>query len=162
LKERMIMMNSHMVVGVDGSPGSISALRWAIDEAEVRGIPLDVVLVIPYRAPEGEPWPLNLTPEYTPQRLEEARQEAALQLEGLLKEHGTDHVTVEIRPHVVAGQPARRLMRLAEGADLLVVGSRGLGGFRGLVLGSVSTQCVHHAPCPVVVVPQDEDDEQSS
>jgi nucleotide-binding universal stress UspA family protein len=59
---------------------------------------------------------------------------------------------VEIRTHVVRGQPAEVLLNAAKDADLLVVGSRGRGGFKGLLLGSVSTQCVHHASCPVVVV----------
>jgi nucleotide-binding universal stress UspA family protein len=152
------MEERRIVVGVDGSPGSISALRWAIDEAGVRRTPLDVVLVFPYEHPAGEPWPLSLTPEYTAERLEEARRDAEHELGALLKDHLPDDAKAEIRPLVVAGHPAKRLLRLAEDADLLVVGSRGLGGFRGLVLGSVSMQCVQHATCPVVVVPPDDED----
>jgi nucleotide-binding universal stress UspA family protein len=60
---------------------------------------------------------------------------------------------VTATPVLVEGQPADALCAEAEGAELLVVGSRGLGGFHGLLVGSVSQQCVHHAPCPVVVVP---------
>ena len=60
---------------------------------------------------------------------------------------------VELRPQVVEGAPAPSLIELAEGADLLALGTRGRGGFAGLVLGSVSQQCLHHARCPIVVVP---------
>ncbi len=64
-----------------------------------------------------------------------------------------DDITVKITSRVVEGHPAAVLIEVAAEADLLVVGSRGLGGFRGMLLGSVSAQCVHHARCPVVVVP---------
>jgi nucleotide-binding universal stress UspA family protein len=60
--------------------------------------------------------------------------------------------TLSVTCHVTHGSPARGLIESAVGADLLVVGARGLGGFAGLVLGSVSDQCVRHAPCPVTVV----------
>jgi nucleotide-binding universal stress UspA family protein len=64
----------------------------------------------------------------------------------------SDHPSVEVETTVVEGQPARVLVDMSADADLLVVGSRGLGGFSGLLLGSVSQQCVHHAHCPVTVV----------
>ena len=68
----------------------------------------------------------------------------------------SDDVTIESR--VVTGSAADALLQAAREGDLLVVGSRGLGGFKGLLLGSVSQQVVHHAPCPVVIVPPDERD----
>jgi nucleotide-binding universal stress UspA family protein len=148
------MTSPRIVVGVDGSTGSASALRWAIDEAELRRVSLDVVLVYPYRPQVGEAWAYGLTPQLAESMFEEAREEAERELEEMMKASVPDHVTVEILPRVVEGRPAERLIALAKGADMLVVGSRGLGGFRSLVLGSVSSQCVHHAPCPVVVVPE--------
>ena len=62
------------------------------------------------------------------------------------------HPSAEVETTVVEGPPARVLVDMSADADLLVVGSRGLGGFSGLLLGSVSQQCVHHAHCPVTVV----------
>jgi nucleotide-binding universal stress UspA family protein len=66
--------------------------------------------------------------------------------------NATGQAAAEIHPHVVEGNPAQALLDLAKGADLVVVGSRGHGGFTGALLGSVSQHVVHHAPCPVVVV----------
>jgi nucleotide-binding universal stress UspA family protein len=74
-------------------------------------------------------------------------------LDGLVAEARSLAPGVEVRGELVEGPPARALLEHARTADLLVVGSRGLGGFRSLLLGSVSQQVVHHAPCPVVVVP---------
>jgi nucleotide-binding universal stress UspA family protein len=62
------------------------------------------------------------------------------------------HPDARVSCHVVHRAPAKALLETAEGADLLVLGARGGGGFRGLLLGSISDQCVHHAPCPVTVV----------
>ena len=64
----------------------------------------------------------------------------------------SDHPSVAVETTVIEGPPARVLVDMSADADLLVVGSRGLGGFSGLLLGSVSQQCVHHAHCPVTVV----------
>jgi nucleotide-binding universal stress UspA family protein len=76
-------------------------------------------------------------------------------LERALADAGDRTAGVDVEPVVREGAPARVLLEEADDADLLVVGSRGLGGFRGLLLGSVSQQCSHHAPCPVVVVPHE-------
>jgi nucleotide-binding universal stress UspA family protein len=65
---------------------------------------------------------------------------------------------VDVQGELVEGRPAGALLEAARSADLLVVGSRGRGGFAGLLLGSISAQCVHHAPCPVVVVPHGRED----
>ena len=69
---------------------------------------------------------------------------------------GTQDKPVEVRPTVAEGPAAQVLLAAAAGAELLVVGSRGHGGFAGMLLGSVSQHCAHHAPCPVVVIPDDD------
>jgi nucleotide-binding universal stress UspA family protein len=80
------------------------------------------------------------------------RDAAATALEETLRESIPDTDTVEVERRVVEGRPAAVLVDESQGADLLVVGSRGHGGFTGLLLGSVSQQCAHHAACPVVIV----------
>ena len=136
---------ARIVVGVDGSDGASAALRWAVAEAELRHAALDAVTAwhIPYAA--GSPAiGLVIDPE-------EERAYAHEQLEQVIGAIGA-HPRVGINRVVVEGGAARALIEAAAGADLLVVGSRGRGGFKGLLLGSVSQQCIHHAPCPVVVV----------
>ncbi len=84
---------------------------------------------------------------------EEYERQARARLDECLASLAAELGGVEIEPSTVHGAPARVLLQAAEGATALVVGSRGHGGFVGLLLGSVSQQCSHHAPCPVVVVP---------
>ncbi|HUK45290.1 MAG TPA: universal stress protein [Gaiellaceae bacterium] len=137
-----------IVVGVDGSEGSIGALRFALEEARFRGAELKAVNAwhIP-PAVYGAEWaPTNVD-------LDEFRKLADSALGKSLDEAGAAGSGVTVNPVLREGQPADVLCAEAAQADLLVVGSRGLGGFRGLVLGSVSQQCAHHAPCPVVIVP---------
>lgn len=137
-----------IVVGVDGSSGGRAALRWALEEAERRHATVDVVLAwhLPYTF--GGP---AMTVPFDP--AEEASN-AKQQLDHLVAAAvGREHRDLEVNQIVAQGAAARVLLDVAKGADLLVVGSRGRGGFTGLLLGSVSQQCVHHAPCPVVVVP---------
>ena len=136
-----------VVVGVDGSDASRRALHFAIDEARCRHARLRVVVayelpVSPVFIPYGGPHILA----------ERAYDDATRMAERLVAESpGVNEVDVRIdaRP----GAPATVLLQRSTDADLLVVGSRGLGGFRGLLLGSVSQQCVQHATCPVTVVP---------
>ena len=139
-----------IVVGVDGSEGARHALDWAANEAKLRDVPLTVVL--------AWQWPPGF---YTgagwagvgPEVLDDLRTIAVEQLDGACSAVGPalDGITVERR--VVEGVPAQALLDAAEDADLLVVGTRGHGGFVGLLLGSVSQQCAHHSPCPIVIVP---------
>lgn len=143
-----------IVVGVDGSAASLQALRWAIAEAAVRGVPLTAVHVYrPLRA--SAPFDaFDSIPEDQLVALEDRAGEAALRkLDALLADvGGTEGVTVERR--VETGTPATVLINdAADETNMLVVGSRGRGGFRGLLLGSVSQQCLHHAHGPVVVTP---------
>jgi nucleotide-binding universal stress UspA family protein len=133
-----------IVVGVDGSDHARRALRWAIDEAKLRGATLH--LVHSWRFPPPVPLPDG---GLAPADIEGVAQ-AVLDDASALVPDG-----VAIRREIAADHPAHSLVRASEGADLLVVGARGLGGFKGLLLGSVSEQVVHHARCPVVIVPGD-------
>ena len=139
-----------IVVGVDGSPGSKTALRWAMDQARLTGA--TVQAVISWQDPaqygtaygwtaatfEGDTFATTMA-----KVLDETVAEVSAQL---------PH-PVTVLPQVVEGHPAESLLHAAAGAQLLVVGSRGHGTFAGIILGSVSQHCVQHAPCPVVVVP---------
>jgi nucleotide-binding universal stress UspA family protein len=137
-----------VVVGVDGSEGSIGALTFALEEARVHGV--DVKVVNAWHIPPGvygAGW------ASAPVDLDEYRKLAEKALAESLGEVGVSESGVAVTQIVREGQAADVLCAEATSADLLIVGSRGLGGFRGLLLGSVSQQVVHHAPCPVVVVP---------
>jgi nucleotide-binding universal stress UspA family protein len=139
-----------IVVGVDGSAGSATAVAWALKLATETGAKLEAVLVweMFHGWVEGY-WPSVEDWSSDAEKDAQARLDAAI---AVAVEGHPDHI--EIRTTIVEGQPAEALLAHAKGADLLVVGSRGRGGFAGLVLGSVSQQCVHHALVPVVVVPE--------
>ena len=136
-----------IVVGFDGSGSAQEALRFAVREARLRGAGLRVVTAwhLPTMAYGG-----GLSgPEVDPAVLEES---ASAAQEAALAALGEQADGVEIERAVRMGQPAQVLTTEARGADLLVVGSRGRGGFAGLLLGSVSHQCALYAPCPIVIV----------
>lgn len=136
-----------IVVGVDGSDESKEALRWAIDEAELRQATLRAVHAWTY----GVIYP----GEYVPPDLINAdmlRDGAQRLLDAAVAEVAGDNPHAYIERLVEQGPAAQVLVEAAREADLLVVGSRGHGGFAGSLLGSVSQQCVHHAPCAVVIV----------
>jgi nucleotide-binding universal stress UspA family protein len=137
-----------IVVGVDGSECSISALHFALEEARVRHARLRIVVVwhVPLAA-YGAGWappPPHLT--------EDAEAAAGEILDSAAKLAQEGDGEVEIERVVREGQPAQILVEEAEGAELLVVGCRGRGGFRELMLGSISHQCALHARCPVAIV----------
>lgn len=138
-----------IVVGVDGSPNAMAALRWAIDEAEHRDATVEAVSVWQY--PYSGDWGAALLTERDLEAL--AKHTAETLDEWIVEACPDERQRARVRPVVREGGPAWVLLDLAKDADLLVVGRRGRGGFLGLLLGSVSTQCVHHAPCPLVVVP---------
>jgi nucleotide-binding universal stress UspA family protein len=131
-------------VGVDGSPSSMKALRWAIRQAKLTGAEVEAVTAWSY--PSGYGWA--------------ALSDGAADFEGdagkllvkALAQVSGIAPDVVVEPLVAQGHAADVLVRAAEGADLLVVGSRGHGGFAGMLLGSVSQHCVQHAPCPVLVL----------
>ncbi len=135
------------MVGVDGSEGSRRALRWAIAEADRRDAQIEAVGVwqSPYDLREEMYFPVD------ERAMEEKTREhltTAVAAEG-------ERASVPIESVVLEGDPAKVLCERSATADLLVVGSRGRGGFGGLLLGSVTTKCVHHCRCPVVIVPED-------
>ena len=137
-----------VVVGVDGSEGSSRALRWASAEAREHGAELNVVTTYPAPSPRlateagSAPWL-----ERTDWR---GRAEAAL--ETTVRDTLGDDSNVAVKLSLVEGSSAKTLIDLSADADLLVVGSRGHGGFVGLLLGSVSQHVIAHAHCAVVVV----------
>ena len=139
---------ARIVVGVDGSPGSLLALRWAVEEAGLRHATVEAVHAwhYPYVAELAGMPPYSIAHD----DLEEAARSVLRQ--ALDAVPATTGVPVE--PVVMQGDAAGSLVERAKGADLLVVGSRGRGGFAGLLLGSVGQQCAHHAPCPVTIVPE--------
>ncbi|WP_086664214.1 universal stress protein [Lentzea kentuckyensis] len=135
-----------VVVGVDGSSAAQAALRWAVEDARRRGCPVDVVSAWhpDYGVMIG-PVPAEVLMALSPQAMKETARknlDAAVQgFEG-----------VEIRPILVEGDPRDVLAKASKDAELLVVGNRGHSTLAGIILGSVSSYCVHHASCPVVVI----------
>lgn len=136
-----------IVVGVDGSEASDAALGWALAQAHRTGDQVQAVHAWHY--PEISEL---LTANPFELQHDEFRADAARVLRSAL-ERVDPRPDVHVDPVVAMGRAAEVLLAAAADADLLVVGSRGRGGFAGLLLGSVSQHCVHHAPCPVVVVP---------
>lgn len=136
---------SLIVVGVDGSPSSQEALRWATREARLRGAGIRAVHAWEFPYHDGE------IARLAGETIHEPLVRAANQLlDTALRDADLNGITVE--RVVTEGPAARALLQEAEGAELLVVGCRGHGGFAGLLLGSVSQQCAQHAGCPVVIV----------
>jgi nucleotide-binding universal stress UspA family protein len=140
-----------IVVGVDGSHHAHRALEWAMKEAALRGTPLTVLAVHEVAASYWTGNPITLpTDEPDRQKAQQAAEEAVAKAATELGESRPRSVTVR----AVSGFAAEELIAASRDADLLVVGSRGGGGFANLLVGSVSSQMVHHAECPVVVVPK--------
>lgn len=141
-----------IVVGVDGSQSSAAALRWALDEAERTGAAVRAVTA--WETPTNWGKPVPVYPGDHPEVDVEAR------LARIVGDSTAGRPSLRVTREVVEGHPAQVLIDRARGADLLVVGQRGFGGFAGTLTGSVSQKCVHHASCPVVVVPPEEGDDR--
>jgi nucleotide-binding universal stress UspA family protein len=139
--------HARVVVGVDGSEPSEAALRWAVADGAARKAVVQVV----------HAWDAPLL--YGPvagasgSDISAVESRARRLVDDMVDRLGDAVESVEIETTVVAGGPASSLLDAAEGADLVVVGRRGLGGFGRLLLGSVSEHVARHAACPVVVVP---------
>jgi len=137
-----------IVVGVDGSPSSRSALRWAVRQARFTGGMVDAVIA----------WQLPMMLQnysWAPIYVEEAgdfAEDARKRIDAVVSEEVGPADSRLVRSQVVHGHPVQVLLDAAAGADLLVVGSRGHGSFAEALLGSVSQHCVHHAHCPVLIV----------
>ena len=137
---------SVIVVGVDDSEGAKAALHFALAEAQLRSATVHAVHA-------WTPPALGEASGMLPMLLNDLRQGHEETLDRVLADAlGAEHAAA-VERRVVQDTPARALVEAAADADLLVVGSRGRGGFAGLLLGSVSQQCAQHAPCPVVIVP---------
>ncbi|MGP0031516.1 MAG: universal stress protein [Acidimicrobiales bacterium] len=132
-----------IVVGVDGSPEGGRALDWAIAEARQRGAVL--VVVTAWMFPMALGYAFTTTVHEVHQRARDVVEDAISHVADVAPE-------VDVRGVTPDQPPAPALVDVSKGADLLVVGSRGLGGFKGLLLGSVSQYCVRHAACSVSVV----------
>ncbi|MEV5753977.1 universal stress protein [Actinoallomurus sp. NPDC052308] len=144
------MANEHgenqdrIVVGVDGSEPSRAALRWALRQARLTGAAVDAV--IGWEVPTSFGWDMAVV------GADDIKAAAAKTLEATIEQEAGQRPEVPVDARVMEGNAARVLLDAAEGADLIVVGNRGHGGFTGALLGSVSQHCVHHAKCPVVVI----------
>jgi nucleotide-binding universal stress UspA family protein len=138
-------MTGRVIVGADGSEDSRRAIRWAAEEAKFRGAVLEVVHAWTLL---GQPDDGTFNPTYGE---DEARQFLDAELDAV----GDALDGVDVERTVVCDLGAPALIDAGKRADLLVVGSRGRGGFRGLLLGSVSSQVVQHAPCAVAVIPDE-------
>ncbi|WP_207345071.1 universal stress protein [Arthrobacter sp. E3] len=146
MKESTRTQGSTVVVGVDGSPQSILALKWANTLAPTLGATIVAVTT----------WQID--PMYSTYAVfdqDPADTARSISAEALVKAFG-GKPPEDLTALIVRGQPAKVLIELSLSAKLLVVGSRGRGGFTGLLMGSVSSACAAHATCPVLVLHADE------
>jgi nucleotide-binding universal stress UspA family protein len=139
-----------IIVGIDGSDHSIRALKWAVNEAAVRHAPLTVLTV--NDAVAGY-WGGVVMYAGNQDLTKQAHETAEKETESVLAETDRETRPPSVTVRAVTGLPAEELINAATDADMIVVGSRGTGGFKRLLLGSVSSQVTHHARCPVVVIP---------
>jgi len=139
------MADGRIVVGVDGSPASIDALRWALAEARVRHVGVDVVHAWQYPG-------VLFFGETMVIAADDVEAGAKEVLEHTMAAVADERADLDVRTSVERGHAVGVLTEHAKDAGLVVVGSRGRGGFSGLLLGSVSSEVVHHATCPAVVV----------
>ncbi|MEO6503003.1 MAG: universal stress protein [Jatrophihabitantaceae bacterium] len=146
--EETAQTSDRIVVGVDGSKPSHEALRWARFMADVTGSTLEAIMVwqrISAYGAGAAGW-AAFPPDWNP--AEEARRVLADTVAEVFGPSTPEGMTMTVRE----GGAAHALIEMSGGARMLVVGSRGHGGFAGLLLGSVSTACAEHATCPVLVI----------
>ena len=142
-----------IIVGVDESDHSRHALRWAMHEAVLRQVPLTVMTVRPGQARPATMafWGLHT---YSGDSHDQDLMRTAVQkvVDKVAGEIGGTRPEVTVS--VAGGNPAEELVNASRDADMLVVGSRGSGGFGRLIMGSVCSQVAHHAVCPVAIIPE--------
>jgi len=143
-----------MIVGVDGSGHSRRALEWAINEAAIRHTPLTVLTV--HQAVRSLWTAASVEYPGDAALLADACKAAQEESDAVLDQLTAQTPRPEVTIQAVGGQPAEAILRAGAGADMIVVGSRGAGGFTKLLMGSVASQVAHHAHCPVVVIPAEE------
>lgn len=141
------MASKAIVVGVDSSPGSVVALNWAVNEASLRGCPIRAVTCWSLPALYG----VDVVAIVGLDPVEIERQTADMLAKTVAAAIGERANPPVIEQVVVGGLASAELIAQSKGAEMIVVGSRGRGGFLGLLLGSTATQVIHHAECPVVV-----------
>ncbi|MFC6258809.1 universal stress protein, partial [Kocuria oceani] len=146
VKAEEIDFSGRVVVGLDALGSRNPALWQAVQYAEEHGKPLALVSV------NGA---LSGTPSWFQDEFNQARyfREAERKLEEISREIASEHPGLTVEHHIFVGRPGRILMNATHSADLVVVGSRGIGGFRGLLLGSVSQAVLENAAGPVMIVP---------
>jgi len=141
---------SGIIVGIDGSTHSERALDWAVREAAIRQVPLRVITV--FRRAISHWGAGAIDDPQDKEVLVQARQAAQDATDKALA-HAGDPRPTSVTVEAFGGVPAEELVKASKDADLIVVGSRGTGGFARLHLGSVGSQVVHHAHCPIVIIP---------
>jgi nucleotide-binding universal stress UspA family protein len=146
MPERQAEDDGRIVAGVDGSASSLKALRWAIRQAELTGGSVDAVIAWQSPAASGLGWGVAMVDDTDYAEL------AAKTVGEAISKAADPASQVRVRPVVGEGNAAQVLLEASADADLLVVGSRGHGGFASALLGSVGLHCTHHARCPVVVI----------
>jgi nucleotide-binding universal stress UspA family protein len=137
-----------IVVGIDGSEQSNQALRWAVEEARLRGANIRAVHAWMPPATTLMPGP---APGFDLAAAQPGLQEASTRLVRAMVEEVAGDAEVSVEPVAIEGPAVQVLAEEARDAEMLVVGSRGRGGFTGLLLGSVSQALAHHSPCPVLI-----------
>jgi nucleotide-binding universal stress UspA family protein len=140
-----------IVVGIDGTEASRSALRWATAEARLRGASLHVVHTWPHPIEAYGPSP-RMSERFPSDTVAAEHRIAKELVEREFERTGIEATGVSIEAELVEGEPARVLLAAAQDADLLVIGSSRHGTVASVILGAVAEQCVRHAPCPVVIV----------
>ncbi len=153
------MTDGHgIVVAVDGSTSSDAAVDWAARDAALRHVPLTIVHVQP--ADEVGPWldfPVALPQEYLAER-DRRSQEIVDDALGVVVDAVSESREFPVHTTVLTGARMPALIEVSTGADMIVLGRRGMGGLRGLLLGSTSSTLVQHAHCPVAVIHADRPD----